>query len=158
MLGLIIYIGFGQGVKQGLVLLHHFVMVSVIFSTHFINQWKNLACILCWTPSHLSGPPDLAPQWLRKTQEQGAKKTDWPKSTQISLQVATPTHVYKNLHVIVISIVGYLEVMTKHIIGEAIICSTNHFTMAIWAVFQQCNFQISLSIHISLSLIPGTPH
>lgn len=114
MLGLIIYIGFGQGVKQGLVLLHHFVMVSVIFSTHFINQWKNLACILCWTPSHLSGPPDLAPQWLRKTQEQGAKKTDWPKSTQISLQVATPTHVYKNLHVIVISIVGYLEVMTKH--------------------------------------------
>lgn len=44
-------------------------------------------------------------------------------------------------------------VMTKRIIGEAIICSTNHFTMTIWTVFQQCNFQISLSIHISLSLI-----
>lgn len=48
-----------------------------------------------------------------------------------------------------------MEVMTKHIIGKAIICSTNHFTMTIWAVFQQCNFLISLSIHISLSLIPA---
>ena len=41
-------------------------------------------------------------------------QTDWPKSTQISLQVATPTHVCKNLPVIVISIVGDSEVMTKH--------------------------------------------
>lgn len=51
-----------------------------------------------------------------------------------------------------------MEVMTKHIIGKAIICSTNHFTVAIWAVFQQCNFQISLSTHISLSLIPQVHH
>lgn len=49
-----------------------------------------------------------------------------------------------------------MEVMTKHIVGKAIICSTNHFTMTIWAVFQQCNFQICLSIYTSipLSLIP----
>lgn len=34
-----------------------------------------------------------------------------------------------------------MEVTTKHIVRKAIIRSSNHFTMAIWAVFQQYNFQ-----------------
>lgn len=34
-----------------------------------------------------------------------------------------------------------MEVTTKHVVRKAIICSSKHFTTAIWTVFQQHNFQ-----------------
>jgi hypothetical protein len=44
-----------------------------------------------------------------------------------------------------------MEVTIKHVVREAIICSSNHFTVAIWTVFQQHNFQ-SGQVYIFLSV------
>lgn len=85
------------------------------------------------------------------------------ESTPYTKDIRMPLHVRMSPNdTTAVSMLGSaswkMGVMTTHIIGKAIRRSANHFTMAIWAVFQQCHLPIRLSIHMSLSLIPGTTH
>ena len=99
---LIVYIRFGEGVGQRACSFPTISLWSQQSSSSILLIGKQKKthpiCTVCWTPRHVSGPPDLALLWLRRTQEQWAKENKSKKHSDFFTSCHSHSYVQRNLY------------------------------------------------------------